>query len=441
MKIVAVVISVLALLSQWQAQAQGSSERVKVYISCSTIPEGGMNTYFTDIFTVELTRHLRSKGWVYEDLSPFPLQQAYASFLEYLTSKGYKFKPTNSAQAQCDFDPDENVARTAKHRRAYEGSPCSNCGKVIETGWKPAATTATDFSTPSRETGNEVSSAGSPPIQASYAPSRGTMVRVRMIDAVDSNNNSPGHQYRATVTTAVDNGNGNAIPEGSTAIVKLAQTSSGWTAQLASVIVKDQTVQVNSSAATLTSSAQSSASNSINTVTSTLGNFGLGRQRNNSPAAAAVVSGQRVILPPGTQLQFVVGENSAASSSESVTQTALRTRDNNSERTASAVSSPSGNRQMQYYYCEAFPNQGKKTVYFSPVFPSDADYPAILKAWLKYMDENYKPANQPPMGGQCPVGATAAEMQDIRARFVSRSNVVELDWKYNAELSPADKGR
>src|SRR5215469_6938326 len=81
MKIVAVVISVLALLSQWQAQAQGSSERVKVYISCSTIPEGGMNTYFTDIFTVELNRKLSSKGWLYMDQDPFPLRQAYDSFL------------------------------------------------------------------------------------------------------------------------------------------------------------------------------------------------------------------------------------------------------------------------------------------------------------------------------------------------------------------------
>jgi hypothetical protein len=242
----------------------------------------------------------------------------------------------------------------------------------------------------------------------------------------------------------VDDGNGNAIPQGSTAIVKLAQTPSGWTAQLASVIVKGQTVLVSSSAATLTSSAQSSASNGINTVTSTLGNFGLGHHRNNSSVVTAVVSGQRVILPPGTQLQFVVGDNAAASSSGSVTQTALRTPDNNSESTASAGSSPSGNRQMQYYYCEASPNLGKRTFYFSPVFLSDAEQFAITKAWLKYMDENYTPANQPGIGGQCPAGPTAAVMQEYRAMAESRwkgYGVVEVDWKYKAELSPADKGR
>jgi hypothetical protein len=189
MKMVAVVITVLALLSQSQAQAPRNAERVKVYISCSTIPEGGMNTYFTDIFTVELSKELRGRNVVYVDVSPFPLQQAYASFLEYLTSKGYKFKPADSPLPQCDYDENENVAKAAKHRRAYEGSPCSNCGKVIETGWKPGSTTATDFSTPSRETGNDVSSAGSPPIQATYPqaklPPRGTVVPVRMIDAVE----------------------------------------------------------------------------------------------------------------------------------------------------------------------------------------------------------------------------------------------------------------
>jgi len=433
MKIVASVISVLVLLAQSPAQA---GQKINGYLSCSSEPRPGMNTYFSDVFPVQVLGNQR--GPYNNELEKFN-----NAFDQYLTQQGYKFSP-NSPTA-CDFATDESAAKALKHRRAYESVPCQGCGKVVETGWKPASTTGTDFSTPSRETGNDVSSAGSPPIQATYPqaklPPRGTVVPVRMIDAVDSNNNSPDHQYRATVTTAVDAGNGNAIPQGSTAMVKLEQTPSGWTAQLASVTVKGQTVPVNSSSATLTSSAQSSASNTINTVTSTLGNLGLGHHRNNSPAVTAVVSGQRVILPPGTQLQFVVGENAATSSSGSVTQTALRTRDNNSESTASAVSSPSGNRQIQYYYCEANSNQGRTTFYFCPVFPSDAEQPAITKAWFKYVDENY----QPGLGGMgCSVGATAAEMQNNRAMIESRFKgygVVEVDWKYKAELSPAEKSR
>ena len=59
------------------------------------------------------------------------------------------------------------------------------------------------------------------------------------------------------------------------------------------------------------------------------------------------------------------------------------------------------------------------------------------------MDENYQPA----MGGQCMAFATATEAQKYRASHESLRKqgkgygVVEVDWKYNAELSPADKGR
>jgi hypothetical protein len=36
----------------------------------------------------------------------------------------------------CDIKQTEEEAKAAMHKRAYEGSPCSTCGKVVETGWK-----------------------------------------------------------------------------------------------------------------------------------------------------------------------------------------------------------------------------------------------------------------------------------------------------------------
>ena len=52
-----------------------------------------------------------------------------------------------------------------------------------------------------------------PPLHA-QAPAVGTTVAVKMIDAVDSSKDPAGKQYRASVTKAVDAGNGVMIPQG-----------------------------------------------------------------------------------------------------------------------------------------------------------------------------------------------------------------------------------
>lgn len=111
----------------------GNSEHgtISGFISCSTTPEGGLNTYFSDVFPIELAAHPTHVGAAIDGAA---LQKVNDEFDQYLTKMGYRFKPGDPFA--CDFSPNEPQARAAKHKRAYEGNPCSNCGKVVETGWK-----------------------------------------------------------------------------------------------------------------------------------------------------------------------------------------------------------------------------------------------------------------------------------------------------------------
>ena len=140
---------------------------------------------------------------------------------------------------------------------------------------------------------------------AQTTPAAGTSVVIKMIDAVDSGTDPAGKQYHASLTKAVDAGNGVTIPQGAAATVTLASSASGWTAQLASVTINGQAVAVTSSSASVTTAAQNAAGSAASTVGSALGRFGV--PRNVPPSVTAVATGQRVVLPPGTTLTFVLG--------------------------------------------------------------------------------------------------------------------------------------
>jgi hypothetical protein len=98
------------------------------FISCSTSGGAGIDTYFTGVFqTARPVRRLPSGGVLVD-------QSILDHFYEYLTQKGYKFKP--GSNYGCDVKPTEAEAKAAQHKRAYEGGACSACGKVVETGWR-----------------------------------------------------------------------------------------------------------------------------------------------------------------------------------------------------------------------------------------------------------------------------------------------------------------
>jgi len=148
--------------------------------------------------------------------------------------------------------------------------------------------------------------------QTQTAPAAGTSVVVRMMDAVNSASDPAGKQYRASVTKAVDAGNGVTIRQGAVAAVTLTKSGSGYAAQLASVTINGHPVAVASGSASVTSAAQSAAGSAVSAVSSIRGGFG---QHVSAPSAVtAVAVGQRVVLPRGSTLTFVLSQPPAANS-------------------------------------------------------------------------------------------------------------------------------
>jgi hypothetical protein len=125
------------------ATAQPSSaQSATFFISCSTLPDAGVDTYYTSVFDIgakpgtgKMTPYAVGAyvggKWMVPAVSS---QSVLDHFQAYLTQKGYKFKPGSSSA--CDVKPTEVAAKAAQHKRAHEGGGCSTCGKVVETAWK-----------------------------------------------------------------------------------------------------------------------------------------------------------------------------------------------------------------------------------------------------------------------------------------------------------------
>jgi len=170
------------------------------------------------------------------------------------------------------------------------------------------------------------------------APVTGATVAVKMMEAVDSSKDPAGKQYSASVTKAVDAGNGVTIPQGAVAAVTLANSGSGYAAQLVSVTINGQAVSMASGSASVTSATQGAAAGAVSSVGSMLGGFG---HRVSAPSkVTAVAMGQRVVLPPGTNLAFVLSQPPAASASTSPTAPAAQTMTASATPAASATTSP-----------------------------------------------------------------------------------------------------
>jgi hypothetical protein len=152
----------------------------------------------------------------------------------------------------------------------------------------------------------------STPAMAAHAqaPSGGVSVAVKMMDAVDSNIDPAGKQYRATVAKAVDAGNGVMIPQGAIAAVTLASNGSARTARLASLTINGQVVTVTTGSGSVI--AEQSAAGRAASAMSSLGGA-LGHHVNAPAGISAVATGQRIVLPPGTTLNFVLSQPLASS--------------------------------------------------------------------------------------------------------------------------------
>jgi hypothetical protein len=94
------------------------------FIMCATSGGPGMDTNLTGAFQTTRVRHTPSGGNLVD-------QSILDAFYAYLTQKGYKFKP--GSNYGCAVQPTEAGAKADEQKRQ---SGCSNCGKIVETGWR-----------------------------------------------------------------------------------------------------------------------------------------------------------------------------------------------------------------------------------------------------------------------------------------------------------------
>lgn len=93
------------------------------FVICATSGGPGMDTYLTGAFQTTRVKHTPSGGNLVD-------QSILDAFYAYLTQKGYKYKP--GSNYGCTVQPTEAAARADEQKRQ---SGCSNCGRVVETGW------------------------------------------------------------------------------------------------------------------------------------------------------------------------------------------------------------------------------------------------------------------------------------------------------------------
>ena len=166
-----------------------------------------------------------------------------------------------------------------------------------------------------------------PPAQASGELPAGTNLVVRMIDGVDSQNNSVGQSFAASLDEPVMLNGNTVIPRGADAVVKLADSKESGkltgrtelTLDLVSVKVNGRLVDINTQTVSRESSSRGARTAKVAGGTAAVGAIigaiagggkgaaiGAGAGAAAGAGAEVVTKGQRVKIPSETRLTFVV---------------------------------------------------------------------------------------------------------------------------------------
>jgi hypothetical protein len=274
--------------------------------------------------------------------------------------------------------------------------------------------------------------------QTQTAPAGGTAVAVKMVDAVDSGSDPAGKKYRAFVTKAVNAGNGVAISQGAAATITLASSGSGWTAQLSSVTIDGQPVAVTSSSANVSSNAQSATGSAANAVGSVLGGFG---HHANVPASVpAVAMGQRVVLPPGTTLNFVLAATAPTNAPPATANATPPLAPAANAAVPIPAAAPTSGRGS-WYQCRSWGENGThQTVYVTPFIQTDAAASTIHQAYYTYMHATYPVDKLLHESDFCRQASTDAGQRTFQLNTQEKQwatsnppwEVIHIDWTYTA---------
>ena len=269
----------------------------------------------------------------------------------------------------------------------------------------------------------------STPVLHAQAPAAGTAVSVRMIDTVNSASDPAGKQYRASVTTAVTAANDVSIPQGAAATVTLTSNGSGYTARLSSITLNGQAVAVTSNSASVSSVGQYAQSRAANAVGSILGHHV------SAPASvAAAATGQRVSLPTGTTLTFVLGESPASNSGGSIAPAAQGGQPAPAQQTAYAAPAPAAAPAPGHdaYLCRYYGQKDAHPItYVTPIIYTGAP---PNQAFFNYLNTTFDLSKIQYGTGSCRRysndPATQANSVDMLEKqwAASKTEVIHVDW-------------
>jgi hypothetical protein len=268
-------------------------------------------------------------------------------------------------------------------------------------------------------------------LHAQIAPPAGTTVAVKMIDTVNSASDPAGRQYRASVTQAVDAGNGVSIAQGAAATVTLISSGSGYTAHLSSITINGQAVAVTSNSASVSAVGQYAQSRAASAVGSMLGGFG---HHVSAPASvAAAATGQHVSLPTGTTLTFVLG-NSPSSNAASAAPATPAAQSAPVQHTAYAAPAPAAAPAPGHdpYLCMYYGQKDAHQItYVSPMVYTGAP---PSQAFFNYLNTNYDLSKIQHAAGHCDRyssdPATQANSVDMLEKqwAASKTEVIHINW-------------
>jgi len=216
----------------------------------------------------------------------------------------------------------------------------------------------------------------------------GTVVSVTLADPIDSDHASLGRQYAASVNVI----DGQAIPPGSRATVVLLNNNTGWLTQLTGLTVNGRKFQVFSGAGSVIATEQGSRG--------ILGQVGL------APGTAPT-SNQRVLLPPATQLRFVlIGSTTAARAVAANPSHRPAARIGTEPGLSPAKSIAASQQEPEIaYLCRASdtPDRALPSYYVAVVFKTSDSQALVERRWHEFLVATYPHwfANNPHATAQC----------------------------------------
>ena len=209
----------------------------------------------------------------------------------------------------------------------------------------------------------------------------GTVVSVTLADPIDSDHASFGRQYAASVNII----EGQAIAPGSRATVVLLNNNTGWLTQLTGLTINGRKFQVFSGAGSVIATEQGS-----------------------NASTAAPTSNQRFLLPPATQLRFVLIRGTTAARAVAANPRNRPAARIGTEPGLSPAKSIAASQQRPEiaYLCRASdtPDRSLPNSYYVAIVFKTSDSQALIeRRWHEFLVATYpyRFANNPHATGQC----------------------------------------